>query len=288
MVDDQREFSADYDGLVFVWDIDKTYLKTQFSSLKGLSRIPVEFAVDKRAIAGMPEVLRGLRRGPGPGYACAPLYFVSASPPQLRPVLERKMLLDGVEHDGIIFKDWVRALAGLRPGRLREQIGFKLCALLTGRERRPRSRELLFGDDVEADAEAFDLYARLVSKEIPAAEVDGALDAAGVAADDRACIRDLLDGLPAERGTVERIFIHLERNTAPAAFERYGGRVAPVGGGAQLALALYGLGYVRAEDVQLAIEAVRAEQPGLDVDALVEDSVERGLIDQQRVAEIDW
>ena len=106
--DEQREYVNGFDGDVFVWDIDKTYLDTHFSSMKGMARIPVEFAIDKRAIPGMPEVLRGLRRGPGPGFACAPLYFVSASPPQIRGVVQRKMLMDGVEYDGIIFKDWLK------------------------------------------------------------------------------------------------------------------------------------------------------------------------------------
>ena len=153
-IEDQRSYPEGFDGRVFVWDIDKTYLETHFSSLKGMARIPVEFAIDKKAIAGMPEILRGLRRGPGEDYACAPLYFVSASPPQMRRVIERKMLMDGVEYDGIILKDWLKTLRRLRPGRLREQAGFKVCALLAGRQNRPRSTEYLFGDDVESDAAA--------------------------------------------------------------------------------------------------------------------------------------
>ncbi|MEE8409222.1 MAG: phosphatase domain-containing protein [Myxococcota bacterium] len=287
-VDDQRDFAADFEGRVFVWDIDKTYLATGFSSLKGLSRIPVEFAVDKRAIPGMPEVLRGLRRGPGPGFACAPLYFVSASPPQMRRVLQRKMLLDGVEYDGIIFKDWVGVLTGLKPGRLKQQAGFKLCALLTGRQRRPRSRELLFGDDVEQDAEAFDLYARLVSGEVEGDAAEEAMTEVGIADDDRACIRDLLASTSPGTGDVERIFIHLERGTSPTYFERFGRRVVPVQGAVQLALALYGLDLVQAESVQQVCDAVIAELPRVDIDGLVEDAVDRGLVDQGRVAQVGW
>ena len=111
---DNRSLPPDYAGPVFIWDVDKTYLSTHFSSLQGLVRIPVEFPIDKRAIPGMPELVRGLRKGRGAGVACAPLYFITASPPQLRSALENKMLLDGVEFDGITFKDWLRTLIPTR------------------------------------------------------------------------------------------------------------------------------------------------------------------------------
>ena len=169
-IHDQRTLPDGYDGPVFVWDIDKTYLATRFSSLQGLSRIPLEFAVDKQAIPAMPEVLRGIRRGPGPGYGCVPLYFVTASPPQLRGVLEHKMILDGVEFDGITFKDWWRIMKQGRPGRFLDQVGFKVCALLEGRRRRPLATEYLFGDDAESDADAFALYASLVHRKTPSSE----------------------------------------------------------------------------------------------------------------------
>src|SRR4051812_48106233 len=87
-------------GAGFVWDIDKTYLDTRFSQLKGLAGIPFEFGIDKRALPGTVELPRGLRDGPT-GREHRPLYFVSASPPQIAPAIERKMLLDGVEWDGI-------------------------------------------------------------------------------------------------------------------------------------------------------------------------------------------
>ena len=71
-VHDHRSLPDGYSGPVFIWDIDKTYLSTQFSSLRGLGRIPLEFAVDKQAIAGMPEVLRGFAGDRVPGTAACP------------------------------------------------------------------------------------------------------------------------------------------------------------------------------------------------------------------------
>src|SRR5687767_10422110 len=111
-----RRIPSDYRGDVLVWDIDKTYLDTRFSSWRGLAAIPFELAIDKEALPGAVPLLRALRRGPGDRTALVPLYFVSGSPPQLRRVIERKMILDGVEFDGITFKD---QLGLLRSGRVR-------------------------------------------------------------------------------------------------------------------------------------------------------------------------
>ena len=304
-VEDQRILPEGYDGNVFVWDIDKTYLSTRFSSMRGMARIPIEFAVDKHAIPGMPEVLRGLRRGPGPDFACAPLYFVSASPPLLRKVVENKMLLDGVEHDGITFKDWLGTLRQLRPGRLREQVGFKVNALLDGRLRRPRAREYLFGDDVERDAEAFSIYARLVNDDPPSRaiaryggrrpapdELESSLQAAGVKPDDRRFVHDLAGRLPAERGRVERFFIHLELGSPPDSFDRYGELAVPVKGGFQLALALHDLGLLDKDAVTGAAEAVEASAKARSKYGAppeqAADALRRGLIRQDRLVSLGY
>lgn len=277
VIHDPREYPPGFDGDVFVWDVDKTYLSTRFSSVRGLARIPVEFAVDKRAIPGMPEILRGLRRGPGSRYQCHPICFVTASPPQLRDVLERKMLLDGVEYDGITFKDWARCLLELRPWRLREQVGFKVCALLAGRLRRPRSREHLFGDDAERDADAYHLYARLLSRDLSAGEAEAELQRAGVHAEDRRCVHALLDGLGRDRGGVERAYIHLERGSPPEAWSRLAPLVVPVRGAVQMALALFEQGHLDAGAATRAIEAGSASMTRRDIEPLVRDAVDRGL-----------
>src|SRR5690606_38035670 len=102
-------------GDILIWDIDKTYLDTRFSSLRGLLSIPLELAIDKRALPGTVPLLRALRRGPGEKSALVPLYFISGSPVQLRSVIEEKMTLDGVGFDGITFKDQFALLKKGRP-----------------------------------------------------------------------------------------------------------------------------------------------------------------------------
>lgn len=279
-LDDQRAYPPDFDGNVFVWDIDKTYLETRFSSLKGLARIPVEFAIDKRAIPGMPEVLRGLRRGPGPEFACAPLYFVSASPPQMRRVVEHKMLRDGVEYDGTTFKDWLGAVARLTPWRLREHVGFKVCAFLTGRLQRPRSVEYLFGDDVERDAWAFHLYSRLLAARLQPAEADVALADAGVRPEDRHCVQDLLERLGPDTGRVARAYIHLDAGSPPTRFADLAPLVVPVRGAVQLGLALLEEGLLGADAVRQAAEAVGTARSPAEVETLAKDALDRGIIER--------
>ncbi|MEM7679195.1 MAG: hypothetical protein AAF449_24725, partial [Myxococcota bacterium] len=91
----ERKLAPDYEGRLLIWDIDKTYLNTQFSSFWGLARIPFEGAIDKEAIPGAVPLIRALRHGPSTSSEIVPLYFISGSPLQLRPTIERKMLLDG-------------------------------------------------------------------------------------------------------------------------------------------------------------------------------------------------
>jgi len=284
-VQEHRELPEDYRGPVFVWDIDKTYLSTAFSSIRGLARIPIEFAVDKLAIPGMPEILRALRRGPGPGYACLPLYFISASPPQIRRVIEHKMLLDGVEPDGITCKDWLSALAQFRPGRLREQVGFKLCALLEGRLRRPLADEYLFGDDAEKDPVAFHLYAQIVAGSISPGEAQERVAAEGVDREARQFVFDLVGRLPRRRGRVERIFIHLEKGTPPERFDGMGDLLVPVKGACELALALYEEGLIRADAVREACAAWDAGR-GVPCGRAAADALARGIVRAERLRQL--
>ncbi len=300
---DDRPLPDGYDGRVLVWDIDKTYLATRFSSLRGLARIPLEFAVDKAAIPGMPEVLRGLRRGPapqtgdpergGPGdafgldpasrFAATPLWFVSASPPQLRAVIARKMLLDGVQPDGFVFKDWAATLRALRPARLRDHVGFKVCALLTTRRLRPHATEALFGDDVEQDATAYALYADVVEGRLGPAQLAAALAGVGVAREDRAVARRLAEDVSPGRGRVDRIFINLERGRPPEEFARFGPRVVAVRGACQLALACRAHDLVDDATVREAAAAVRALRGSERVGADVTDALARGLVTPETV-----
>ncbi len=244
-----RALPADWRGEVFVCDIDRTYLQTRFSSFRGLARIPFEFAIDKQDIEGMVALLKELRRGPGPESRSSPLYFISASPAQLRPVIQRKMLLDGLEFDGTTFKDWVGVTAQLRLRRLREQLGFKLTALLAGRRELPAgAEEILIGDDLENDALAFTLYADLLARRIELDRLVPLLIRHGVAYDDALAIRRAAHEVGATAG-VKRAYIRMERHGRPEAFLDAFPGLTGCRGALQMAVALWDLGSISKQGV---------------------------------------
>lgn len=212
----QRRLPPDYQGDLLLWDIDKTYLDTHFSSFRGLLRIPLELAIDKEAIPGTVPLLRALRRGAGKESALVPLYFVSGSPIQLRGTIERKMTIDGVDFDGLTMKDqWGLVRAG-RPRDIKAQVGYKLKALLAYRRELPDgARWWLFGDDTESDAQVFALFGE-VCRSLRGVSLESELRGHQVHAQDQREILDLSEGLPTGVDPVEQIFIHLASGREPA------------------------------------------------------------------------
>ncbi|MGM0577100.1 MAG: hypothetical protein ACQEXJ_15350 [Myxococcota bacterium] len=277
-----RVYPEDFEGDVYIWDIDKTYLSTEFDSLRGLLLIPLEGGVDKRNVAATDVLLRALRRGPSTDdrFVSNPLYFVSASPPQLRSVIQRKMLLDGVEFDGITFKDHMALIRAGRMAKVTEQIGYKLSALLLNRLEIPWTvRETLFGDDSEQDALTYALYADVVAGRLRGEALIRSLVKNGVELQDADYIADLAREMP-HADVVHRIYINLEHRTPPARFHEHGGRVLPCWDTFQMALHLYQDGKVSREavlDVARELLAQYQRQPlGLLRNAF--DLVERGRL----------
>src|SRR6185503_12787644 len=98
------------------------------------------------------------------------VYFISASPSQIAKSIKDKLALDGVDYDGIIFKNQLQHIMRGKFRHLREQVGFKLTELLKARPSfPPQATEVLFGDDWESDPIIYSLYADTVSGRLPAA-----------------------------------------------------------------------------------------------------------------------
>src|SRR5688572_33207732 len=248
----ERRLPADYQGDVLIWDIDKTYLDTRFSSVRGLLAIPFELAIDKRAMPGAVPLLRALRHGGREESALVPLYFISGSPKQLRRVVERKMTLDGVQFDGICFKDQWGLVRARRPKAIVEQIGYKLTALLLYRRELPDgARYLLFGDDVERDLEAFTLFGEVCAG-LRGAALRARLHDMGAYADDVDGVVALADTVPIGVDPVERVFI---REVRGGRIKSSDPRVAVAPSYLDVARVLQGLGRIRAE----GLERVAAE-----------------------------
>src|SRR5262245_418093 len=169
----------------FRWDLDKTYLRTEFDSLADLARSAIETAADKQAYPGATALLRALRQD---GHR---ICIVSGSPTQMRQVLAAKLALDGVAYDEFVLKNNLKNLLRGRFRSLRAQIPYKLPAMLQSRLGAAADAETLFGDDAEADAIIYCLYADLVADRVTLADLERVLTASRAYDDDAARILDL-------------------------------------------------------------------------------------------------
>jgi len=231
------------------WDLDKTYLRSEFDSLRSLLRTAFERAEDKVDVPGVAELIRALKAAAERRGRSALVYFVSASPPQIGAAIRKKLALDGVPYDGIVFKDQLAYLKRGKLRNLREHVGFKLAELLRGRlAAPPGAAELLFGDDWELDSLIYSLYADLVAGRLLPARLAPILRRIRV---DPRLVDDILTlaGRAAGSERVARIFINLERRSPPATFRLFGPRVVPTFNYFQTAAVLGADEHLDAEDV---------------------------------------
>jgi hypothetical protein len=216
----------------FRWDLDKTYLRTEFDSIIDLAKSAIETAADKQAYPGATALLRALHQ---PGNR---ICIVSGSPTQMRQVLAAKLALDGVDYDEFVLKNNLKNILKGRFRALRAQIPYKLPAMLQSRLGATAARETLFGDDAEADAIIYCLYADLIAGNVSLADLERVLEASRAYDDDALRILDLARRVP-KGPAVQRMFIHLDRRSPPLGFRRFGPRLVPVFNYFQAALVLY-------------------------------------------------
>jgi hypothetical protein len=259
--------------VILRWDLDKTYLATDFESFRAMMRIPFEGAEDKRSLPGVRSLIRALQeeaRGSG-----RPLetYFITASPPQIRRPIEEKLRQDGIEVDDIVYKDQVRALLRGRFRSLKEHVGYKLRALLHHhRERciqgeRGAARELLFGDDWEMDPLVYTLYADLLGGAVDDPMAEAVLRLARVEPrkiehllEDVRTIRQLRRAAAFPTDVVEQIFIHRARpHGTLSGLQKYGGRLLGTANYLQTAALLCALGHLRVPGVVAVARELQEE-----------------------------
>lgn len=223
---------------IFRWDLDKTYLATDFDSIGDLLRTFAQKPEEKANIPGADALLRELLRARPDADARRIVTFISGSPQQMRDVLEAKLRLDGIDPAFFVLKPNLRNLLRGRFRALRGQIGYKLQALLDLRRRTPLAPETLFGDDAEQDAFIYSLYADATEGRIGRALVKDLLKQARVYPDTIETILQLLKDNTLE-ANAKRIFINLERHSPTAQFVPYGGRLVPIHNYFQAALVLF-------------------------------------------------
>jgi hypothetical protein len=210
------------------WDLDKTYLRTEYATLRDLVRTALERPEQKRTVPGASTLLREIAA------TGASVHILSGSPEQLRAKLEEKLRLDGARWDTFTLKPNLRNVLRLRFRAVRDQLGYKLPALLAARAKLPSARnseggflkEVLIGDDAESDALVYSLYADVVAGQVADVELETILTRAAAYKD---AIADALRyARIVEHGhAVERILIHLDRHSPPSDFAPYGARLVP-------------------------------------------------------------
>lgn len=230
---------------IFRWDLDKTYLRTEFDSVRDLIRTALQKPEEKENVPGTGALLRALTRKREDSRAL--VTFISGSPTQMRARLERKFTLDGIRPDAFILKPQLELLMRGKFRAIRGQVGYKLEALLRVRAESPPAPETLFGDDAEQDAFIYSLYSDLITGAISVLDLERILVEAQVYPDTATLILDRATALKVEpEVVVKRIFIHLDRKTPPGHFLVFGPRVVPIINYYQAALVLYADGVLDA------------------------------------------
>ncbi|HLL21904.1 MAG TPA: haloacid dehalogenase-like hydrolase [Kofleriaceae bacterium] len=260
----------------FRWDLDKTYLRTEFDSLRDLAKSAIETAADKQAYPGATALLRALRQD---GHR---ICIVSGSPTQMRQVLAAKLALDGVEYDEFVLKNNLKNILRGRFRALRAQIPYKLPAMLHSRLGAAAEHETLFGDDAEADAIIYSLYADLISGKVSLQDLERVLVASRAYDDDATRILDLARRVP-KGDAVRRLFIHLDRRSPSLGFRRFGARLVPVFNYFQAALVLYEDKVLSARQVIfVALEMLDSKQYELGhLATSVQDVIRRGRLSRE-------
>lgn len=208
------------------WDLDKTYLRTEFDTLRDLVRTALERADEKRTNPGAMTLMREMARSD------SEIHILSGSPEQMRRRLEDKLRLDGITWKSFTLKPNLQNALRLRFRAIKDQLGYKLPMLLAARAGisvpagEPLPRETLFGDDAEADAFVYSVYADFVSGRIGEETLVEVLERGNVYEDViEAAVHSAKKLVRGD--AIERVLIHLEGQSPPGDFHMYGARAVP-------------------------------------------------------------
>ncbi len=236
---------------VFVWDLDKTYLDTAIESLAQLLKTAIERAFNKKNVPGTSTLLQVLAQtwAEKKGQARFPLYFISASPPQMEARIAEKFTIDDIRPFGCFYKDNLRNLTPKRLWRLNKQVGYKIQALLQLRMKlKPDVKQICWGDDSESDAVIYNLYSDICARRLGAQDLRNVLKGFSVTVDQIDEILLLQSQVP-ENDPVEKIYINLAVDTDPDYYLKFGRRTLPTYNTFQVACDLF-------QDQRISIEAV--------------------------------
>ena len=135
-----------------VCDIDKTYIETNFETFVQMARTAIEDAKEKKTVLGADEVLKSAHWNSSSGKP-NPLHFVTASPPQLKSVLEEKLGLDDIHWNSMTYKNQAYNLRKGKMSLLRHHVAYKTLSLFKILAHSFENTSLyLVGDNAELDS----------------------------------------------------------------------------------------------------------------------------------------
>lgn len=236
---------------VFIWDLDKTYLDTAIESFAQLLQTAIERAFNKKNVPGTSTLLQMLAQTltEKKGQSRFPLYFISASPPQMESRIAEKFTIDNIKPFGCFYKDNLRNLTPKRFWRLNKQVGYKIQALLQLRLKlKEEVKQICWGDDSESDAIIYNLYSDICARRIGPQDLRNVLKNLSVTGEQIDEILLLQSQVP-ENDPVEKIYINLAVDTDPDYYLKFGRRTLPTYNTFQVACDLY-------QDRRISLEAV--------------------------------
>jgi len=225
---------------VYVWDLDKTYLDTAIDSIKGLFATVFEQSFSKKNVPGTTELIKSLARYRKKNFTEEhfPLFFVSASPPQMESKIYEKFEIDKIHPFGMFYKDNLRNLRPSKFSFLKKQVGYKLQSLLQLRlHLNSEVRMICFGDDSESDVIIYNLFSDICARRHTKMHLEMLLDEMGVGAvQSQEILR--LQSLIAVQDPLEKVYINLATDTDPDYYTKFGRRTLATYDSFQIALDL--------------------------------------------------
>ncbi|MFN3455144.1 MAG: phosphatase domain-containing protein, partial [Pseudobdellovibrio sp.] len=243
---------------VYVWDLDKTYLDTSIDSLKGLLATIFEKSMTKKNVPGTSELLKSIASTRKKHFTESdfPLFFVSASPPQMESKIYEKFALDGISPLGMFYKDNLKNLTPSRLLFLKKQIGYKVQALMQLRcHLSPDVRMICFGDDSESDVIIYNLFSDICARRHTPMQLENLLEDLGVS-DPQIAEIIKLQSLVEVQDPVEKIYINLATDTDPDYYNKFGRRTLATYDAFQVALDLVQDQRLSLEELGLVMESL--------------------------------
>lgn len=275
--------------LITRWDLDKTYLRSDFYHLGDLWRSLTERPDQKRAVPGAATLLRVL------GADTVHVHVLSGSPRQMKGSILKRFAMDGVRVDRLTLKPNASNLFRLRVRALKDQLGYKLSSLLEARSSEQGEfgdgvPEVLLGDDSEADAFVYSLYADLCAGAVDLHLLEQVLSIGHTYRDVATRTLELASHVTSHASEAPvRILVHLERQSRPSRFSTFGPRVVPFHNYVQASLLFLEWSYLSASDVYALCQEM-LELYRFDLDAMVRSYVDlehRGHLSTQALERLE-